>query len=226
MTADSAASRRVLARTPVAPLPASTPKRPTGITGRTSAPPETSSPEVCSFQLPLTTAAGAAAASSLTTFPPRVAAIIEGRRLNLPVRRTIAGMLSDRRRCWLHDQPSPAVGKTTSGTLAPRQHGRDEMRKPLTLFASVAIALLVLLLPLYALTPEGASFCESPASIALVILVFFSGPPNCTGKRYSDGWIRRYGWDAAQRRERPALVRHGRRHRPRRLKNIVEAGCH
>ena len=52
MTAGSAASRRVLARTPVAPLPASSPKRPTGITGRMSAPPETSSPEVCSFRLP------------------------------------------------------------------------------------------------------------------------------------------------------------------------------
>ena len=52
MTAGSAASRRVLARTPVAPLPASSPTRPTGITGRMSAPPETSSPEVCSFWLP------------------------------------------------------------------------------------------------------------------------------------------------------------------------------
>ena len=120
MTADSAASRRVLARTPVAPLPASTPKRPRGITGRTSAPPETSSPEVCSFQLPLTTAAGdryvqefavkhdirdlgtlaAACVESDHVSAARRAAIIEGRRLNLPVRRTIAGMLSDRRRCW------------------------------------------------------------------------------------------------------------------------------
>ena len=52
MTAGSEASRRVLARTPVAPLPASSPKRPTGITGRMSAPPETSSPGVCSFRLP------------------------------------------------------------------------------------------------------------------------------------------------------------------------------
>ena len=52
MTAGSAASRRVLARTPVAPLPASSPTRPTGITGRMSAPAETSSPEVCSFRLP------------------------------------------------------------------------------------------------------------------------------------------------------------------------------
>ena len=52
MTAGSAASRRVLARTPVAPLPASSPTRPTGITGRMSAPPETSSPGVCSFRLP------------------------------------------------------------------------------------------------------------------------------------------------------------------------------
>ena len=51
-TAGSAASRRVLARTPVAPLPASSPTRPTGITGRMSAPPETSSPGVCSFRLP------------------------------------------------------------------------------------------------------------------------------------------------------------------------------
>ena len=52
MTAGSEASRRVLARTPVAPLPASSPKRPTGITGRMSAPPETSSPGVCGFRLP------------------------------------------------------------------------------------------------------------------------------------------------------------------------------
>ena len=52
MTASSAASRRVLTRTPVAPLPASSPTRPTGITGRMSASPETSSPEVCSFRLP------------------------------------------------------------------------------------------------------------------------------------------------------------------------------
>ena len=54
MTAGCAASRRVLARTPVAPLPASSPKRPTGINGRTSAPPEMYLPEVCSFRLPLT----------------------------------------------------------------------------------------------------------------------------------------------------------------------------
>ena len=54
MTAGSAASRRVLGWTPVAPLPASSPTRPTGITGRMSAPPETSSPGVCSFRLPLT----------------------------------------------------------------------------------------------------------------------------------------------------------------------------
>ena len=52
MTAGSEASRRVLARTPVAPLPASSPTRPTGITGRMSAPPETSSPGVCSVRLP------------------------------------------------------------------------------------------------------------------------------------------------------------------------------
>ena len=51
MTAGSEASRRVLARTPVAPLPASSPTRPTGITGRMSAPPETSSPGVCSFSV-------------------------------------------------------------------------------------------------------------------------------------------------------------------------------
>ena len=57
MTVGSAASRRVLARTPVAPLPASSPTRPTGITGRMSAPAETSSPEVCGFRLPLTPAA-------------------------------------------------------------------------------------------------------------------------------------------------------------------------
>ena len=36
MTAGPAASRRVLARTPVAPLPASSPTRPVGINGRTS----------------------------------------------------------------------------------------------------------------------------------------------------------------------------------------------
>ena len=41
-----AASRRVLARTPVASLPASNPKRPVGINGRTSAAPEISLPEV------------------------------------------------------------------------------------------------------------------------------------------------------------------------------------
>ena len=46
MTAGPAASRRVLARTPVAPLPASGPTRPTGINGRTSAPPEMYLPEV------------------------------------------------------------------------------------------------------------------------------------------------------------------------------------
>ena len=40
------------ARTPVAPLPASSPTRPLGINGRTSAPPDSSLPEVCSFQLP------------------------------------------------------------------------------------------------------------------------------------------------------------------------------
>ena len=52
MTAGCAASRRVLARTPVAPLPASSPTRPVGINGRTSAPPDSSLPDVCSFQLP------------------------------------------------------------------------------------------------------------------------------------------------------------------------------
>ena len=52
MTAGPAASRRVLARTPVAPLPASSPTRPVGINGRTSAPPDSSLPDVCSFQLP------------------------------------------------------------------------------------------------------------------------------------------------------------------------------
>ncbi len=52
MTAGCAASRRVLARTPVAPLPASSPKRPTSINGRTSAPPEMYLPEACSFQFP------------------------------------------------------------------------------------------------------------------------------------------------------------------------------
>ena len=54
MTAGPAASRRVLARTPVAPLPASSPTRPVGINGRTSAPPDSSLPDVCSFRLPLT----------------------------------------------------------------------------------------------------------------------------------------------------------------------------
>ena len=52
VTAGPAASRRVLARTPVAPLPASSPTRPVGINGRTSAPPDSSLPDVCSFQLP------------------------------------------------------------------------------------------------------------------------------------------------------------------------------
>ena len=52
MTAGPAASRRVLARTPVAPLPASSPTRPVGINGRTSAPPDSSLPDVCSCQLP------------------------------------------------------------------------------------------------------------------------------------------------------------------------------
>ena len=52
----SAALRRVSGRTPVAPLPASDPKRPADINGRTSDPPEASSPEVCSFRLPLTDA--------------------------------------------------------------------------------------------------------------------------------------------------------------------------
>lgn len=42
-------------RTPLAPLPASSPKRVVGINGRTSAEPETSPPRVCSFRLPLTT---------------------------------------------------------------------------------------------------------------------------------------------------------------------------
>ena len=52
MTVGPADSGRVLARTPVAPLPASSPKRPVGINARTSAPPELYLPEVCSFQLP------------------------------------------------------------------------------------------------------------------------------------------------------------------------------
>ena len=51
VTAGSAASRRVLARTPVAPLPASSPTRPTGITGRMSAPAETSSPKSVQFSV-------------------------------------------------------------------------------------------------------------------------------------------------------------------------------
>ena len=52
MTIGAAASRRVSVPTPLAPLPASGPKRPIGINGRTFAEPETSLPEVCSFQLP------------------------------------------------------------------------------------------------------------------------------------------------------------------------------
>ena len=52
--AGPAALRRVSGRTPVAPLPASDPKRPADVNGRTSDPPEASSPEVCSFRLPLT----------------------------------------------------------------------------------------------------------------------------------------------------------------------------
>ena len=58
VTAGPAASRRVLARTPVAPLPASSPTRPVGINGRTSAPPDSSLPDVCSFRLPLTRGRG------------------------------------------------------------------------------------------------------------------------------------------------------------------------
>ena len=58
MTAGPAASRRVLARTPVAPLPASSPTRPVGINGRTSAPPDSSLPDVCSCRLPLTIGPG------------------------------------------------------------------------------------------------------------------------------------------------------------------------
>ena len=49
-----AASPRVVGRTPVAPLPASDPPRPMGINRRTSTPPQTTSPEVCSLHLPLT----------------------------------------------------------------------------------------------------------------------------------------------------------------------------
>ena len=48
------AAGRVSAWTPVAPLPASSPKRTAGINGRTSDPPATSSPEVCSFRLLMT----------------------------------------------------------------------------------------------------------------------------------------------------------------------------
>ena len=54
MRAGPAVLRRVSGRTPVALLPASDLKRPAGIDGKTSDPPETSSPKVCSFQLPLT----------------------------------------------------------------------------------------------------------------------------------------------------------------------------
>ena len=78
MTAGSAASRRVLARTPVAPLPASSPTRPTGITGRMSAPPETSSPEVCSFRLPLTTPGATSTASGLVSRCPRPGGLYDG----------------------------------------------------------------------------------------------------------------------------------------------------
>jgi len=52
MRAGRAASARVSGRTPLAPLPASSPKRLDGINGKTSAEPGTSPSEVCSFQLP------------------------------------------------------------------------------------------------------------------------------------------------------------------------------
>ena len=54
MTARTAAPWGVLARTPVAPLPPSCPKRPMDVTARTSARPEMPPPELCSFQLPKT----------------------------------------------------------------------------------------------------------------------------------------------------------------------------
>ena len=86
MTAGSEASRRVLARTPVAPLPASSPTRPTGITGRMSAPAETSSPEVCSFRLPqmcgfrlpLTTPGATSTASGLVSRCPPPGGLYDG----------------------------------------------------------------------------------------------------------------------------------------------------
>ena len=52
MTDSTAASQGVLGWTQGAELPESSPKRPTGITGRTSALTVTSLSEVCSFQLP------------------------------------------------------------------------------------------------------------------------------------------------------------------------------
>ena len=52
MRVGRAASTRVSGRTPLAPLPASGPKRLGSFNGRTSAEHETSLPKVCSFQLP------------------------------------------------------------------------------------------------------------------------------------------------------------------------------
>ena len=60
MRAGRTASTRVSGRTPLAPLPASSLKRVGEINGRTSAEPETSPSEVCSFQLPLTAGGWAA----------------------------------------------------------------------------------------------------------------------------------------------------------------------
>ena len=54
MRVGHAASTRVSGRTPLAPLPASGPKRLGSFNGKTSAEHETSLPKVCSFQLPLT----------------------------------------------------------------------------------------------------------------------------------------------------------------------------
>ena len=100
MTAGPAASRRVLARTPVAPLPASSPTRPVGINGRTSAPPDSSLPDVCSFQLPkvcsfrlpLTDVPGRYVAFLRSGDPRLLAPIVEHNRLDLVSLGVLAGL--------------------------------------------------------------------------------------------------------------------------------------
>ena len=116
MTAGSEASRRVLARTPVAPLPASSPKRPTGITGRMSAPPETSSPGVCSFRLPQM----CGFRLPLTPFTGRVSHPLDGEQsfMTSPHRHSPLTSLA-----WSHRAPTPH----TAGHEVLR-NGRNDRR--------------------------------------------------------------------------------------------------